>query len=92
MIVGRVNETERELAAQDSYELWVAQSQKEGSVCSVGGCQEQSATAIQIRMYGLDENLVVPTCCGCAESRSILTDIKEETYIARISSSAYLVS
>lgn len=82
MIVGKVKDTM--VSAVDAYSTWKLLIGSSAEVCSTEGCSAYPTTALQVKMYGLEEVFVAPACGRCIESKSILTDLKEDTRLVEL--------
>ena len=77
MIVGKVNNTL--VSADEAYATWKLSIGSPAKVCSTEGCSLQPTTALQVKLYGSKDIYIAPICEHCAQSKAILTDLKEDT-------------
>lgn len=79
MIVGKVRDNQ--IQADEAFSSWKAFVGAEFDKCSVEGCSSKPTTSLQVKVYGSSEVFIVPACNDCCNSKSILTDLKEDSIL-----------
>lgn len=79
MIVGKVRDNQ--IQADEAFSSWKANVGKNIEKCSVEGCSSKPTTSLQVKVYGSSEVFIVPACNDCCNSKSILTDLKEDSIL-----------
>ena len=90
MIVGKMNSAT--YSSSEVLSEWKASTGVELPVCSVVSCRELASEGMQVKLYGISDTLLVPTCPRCSQSHSNLTDLKSDTHIVIAEESFNLAS